>query len=112
MSGFIWGVCVSCVSLGALKLPIMLLLKFMLLEYWEEGGVNQTLVKVMFQWREPTMPVLIPPPPPRSDPIPWLVGLCGGRGQEARLVPILSPALGSPELLDYLPISTNCAGRH
>lgn len=76
------------------------------------GVVNQTLVKVMFQWKEPTMPVLIPPPPPRSDPIPWLVGLCGGRGQEARLVPILSPALGSPELLDYLPISTNCAGRH
>lgn len=107
--------CVSCVSLGTLKLPIMLLLKFMLLEYWEEGGwgcLNQTLVKVMFQWKEPTMPVLIPPPPPRSDPIPWLVELCGGRGQEARLVPILSPALGSPELLDYLPISTNCAGRH
>lgn len=75
-------------------------------------GVNQTLVKVMFHWKEPTMPVLIPPPPPRSDPIPWLVGLCGGRGQEAQLVPILSPALGSPELLDYLPISTNCAGRH
>lgn len=37
--------------------------------------VNQTLVKVMFQWKEPTMAVLIPPPPPRSDPIPWLVGL-------------------------------------
>lgn len=97
----------------------MLLLKFMLLEYWDEGegwelggAVNQTLVKVMFQWKEPTMPVLIPPPPPRFDPIPWLAGLCGGRGQEARLVPILSPALGSPELLDYLPISTNCAGRH
>ena len=104
--------CVSCVSLGTLKLPIMLVLKFMLLEYWEEGGVNQTLVKVMFHWKEPTMPELIPPPPPRSDPIPRLVELCGGRGQEARLVPILNPALGGPELLDYLPISTNCAGRH
>lgn len=37
--------------------------------------MNQTLVKVMFQWKEPTMPVLIPPPPPCSDPILWLVGL-------------------------------------
>lgn len=66
---------VSCVSLGALKVPIMPLLKFMFLEYWEEGGgrVNQSLVKVMFQWKEPTMPALIPPPPPRSDPILWLV---------------------------------------
>ncbi len=36
MSGFIWGVYVSCVSLGTQKPPIMLLLKFMLLEYWEE----------------------------------------------------------------------------
>lgn len=47
MSGFILSV--SCVSFGTLKLPITLLLKFMLLEYWEERGVNQTLVKVMFQ---------------------------------------------------------------
>lgn len=41
-------------SLGRLKLPIIPLLKFMFLEYWDEGGgggggVNQTLVKVMFQ---------------------------------------------------------------
>lgn len=54
-------------SLGCLKLPIIPLLKFMFLEYWDEGGgggggVNQTLVKVMFQCGEPTMAALIPPP--------------------------------------------------
>lgn len=58
------------------------------------------------------MPVLIPPPAPRSDPIPWFVGLNGGRGQEGLLLPTVSLALGSPQLLDYLPISTNCAGRY
>lgn len=47
------GVCVSCVSLGTLKLSIMPLLKFMFLKYWYEGGgrANQTLVKVIFQWK-------------------------------------------------------------
>lgn len=54
----------GCSSLGRLKWGII---KFVFLEYWYEGGSsgiagNQTLVKVMFQCREPTMAMLIPPP--------------------------------------------------
>lgn len=49
------------------KIALRLILKFMFLEYWYKGGgggveMNQTLVKVMFQCKEPTMAVLIPPP--------------------------------------------------
>lgn len=58
------------VGLGASWLPkiaLRRLLKFVFLEYRDKGGgggvgVNQTLVKVTFQRREPTMAVLIPPP--------------------------------------------------
>lgn len=111
---------VSSASLGILKPLIMPRLKFIFPKYrrergWVGGKPNS---------RQGHVPVEItnnaaanPPSPHSSNPTkfwPPSHGLrgSGGRGQEARLVPVVSLALGSSELLDYLPISTNCAGRH
>lgn len=67
------------------------------------------------------MLALIPPPPLPlcSDPVLlvcralqwWWWWWWRGQGREARIVTKLDPVLDGPELLDYLPISTNCGGR-
>lgn len=108
---------VSSASLGILKPLIMPRLKLIFLKYREKESVcvggepNSRQGHVPVEITNNATANLPPNPTKFWPPSHGLYG-SGGRGQEAQLVPVVSLALGSSELLDYLPISTNCAGRH